>query len=139
LYVWRTIVLDMCFTLLKTGQNIGISGIVKSLKTVRAGIGDSDQRPKIMEEKYGRGINRSNLAHLVLIFIVNVANNHGATFGEDLVPEFGDPPCDGEDDAFSDQDTKHISRNLPTILIRVEELVRVKVLACVSDIRQPDV
>lgn len=49
--------------------------------------------------------------------------NWDATFGEDFVPELGKPPHDGEDDAFPDQDAEHITRNLPAVHIRVQELV----------------
>ena len=38
---------------------------------------------------------------LDLLLRGNITKNCGAAFGKDLVPEFGDPPYDGEDDAFS--------------------------------------
>lgn len=76
-----------------------------------------------MKEKYDKGISRSSLAYLALLFVGDIVENGGTTFDEYFVPEFGDPPYDGEDGAFSDKDTEHISRNLPTIRAGVEELI----------------
>ena len=45
------------------------------------------------------------------------------TFGEDFIPEIGNAPHDGEDDAFSDQNTEHVSSNLATVETWVQELV----------------
>lgn len=50
------------FTPFEINQKIGTSSVVRSLETVRVRTRDSDQKPKIMEEKYGRGVSRSNLA-----------------------------------------------------------------------------
>jgi len=80
-----------------------------------------DPRPR--NKRHGRGARRSNLTWLTLLLRGNVAKNRGATFGKDFVPKLGDPPYDGEDDTFSDQDAEHISRNQSTIPIRVEECV----------------
>lgn len=49
--------------------------------------------------------------------------SHRATFGKNDVPELGNPPHNGEDDAFSDQNTEHIRRNQSTILARVEKFI----------------
>jgi len=69
-----------------------------------------------------------------------VVGNRGRTsLGEDFVPELGEAPCGGEDDAFSDQDTKHICCDLCTMQSRIKEVVWVKVLGCVSEVGQPDV
>lgn len=60
---------------------------------------------------------------MILLLEGSVAKDGGATFGKDEIPKLGDPPYDGEDDAFADQDAEHVSGNEPTILSRVEELV----------------
>jgi hypothetical protein len=53
-----------------------------------------------------------------------VVGNRGRTsLGEDFVPELGEAPCGGEDDAFSDQDTKHICCDLCTMQSRIKEVV----------------
>jgi len=67
-------------------------------------------------------VSGSNLACLSLLG-GSGGENCRATSGENLVPEFGDAPHDGEDDAFSDQDAKDIDCNLATILARVEEFI----------------
>ena len=64
-----------------------------------------------------------DLAYVDLLLRGNVGESRGAAFGKDFVPEFGKPPYDGEDNAFSDQDTEDISRDLSTIRSRVQELV----------------
>jgi len=69
----------------------------------------------------------------------SVPNNRSATFGKDDIPKPGDPPHDGKDDALSDQDPEHVSRNPSTILSWVKELVGVKVLGCVRDISQSNI
>ena len=76
-----------------------------------------------MKEKYSRGISRSSLAYLALLVVGDIVEDGGTAFNEYFVPEFGDPPYDGEDDTFSDKDTEHISCNLPTVCTGVEELV----------------
>jgi len=86
----------------------------------------------------GGTVRRSDLARLGLLR-GNVGKDRGAAFGKDLVPEFGKSPCYGKDDALSNQDTENVSRNLPTICNWIQELVGVKVLACMSDIRQTNV
>ena len=45
------------FTPFETDQKIGIyiSSVARSLETIRVRTRDSDQKPKIMEEKYGGG------------------------------------------------------------------------------------
>lgn len=66
--------------------------------------------------------------------------DRGATsLGKYLVPELGEAPCDGEDDAFSYQNTEHICCDLSTISTRIKEAVRVKVLGRLSEVGQPDV
>lgn len=117
------------FTLLKIGI---CSTVMRSSREIRTR--GSDQKPGTQNEKRG-----SNPPRLALLSQRRPINNSSATVGKDDVPKFGDSPYDGEDDAFPDQDTEHISRNQSTVLTWVEELVRVKVLACVSDIGQPDV
>jgi len=69
----------------------------------------------------------------------SVDKGGSATFSEDDIPKLGDPPYDGEDDAFPNQDTEYISGNPPTVLTRVEEFVGVKVLGCVREVGQCDV
>jgi len=91
-------------------QKIGISSVVRPLGTVRVRVRDSDQKPKITEEKYGRGVSLSNLARLAL-FRGGVTGSCGATIGKDFVPKLGDAPCSREDDAFSYENTENISRN----------------------------
>lgn len=84
---------------------------------------DRNQRPKIIEEKKDcREVSRSDLAFLSLLG-GSVGEKGRTKFGEYLIPEFGDAPYDGEDDAFSDQNTEHIGGNLATILGRVEEFI----------------
>jgi len=69
-----------------------------------------------------------------------VVGNRGATsFGKDFVLELAEAPNDGEYDAFSYQNTEHVCCDLSTISTWIKELVRVKVLACVSEVGQPDV
>jgi len=79
--------------------------------------------PRLWNKRHGRGVRRSNLAWLTLLLRGNVAKNRGATLGKDFVPKLSDPPYNGEDDAFADQDAEHISCNQSTIPIRIEELV----------------
>jgi len=68
-----------------------------------------------------------------------VGNRGGTSLGKDLVPELGETPHDGEDDAFSYQNTEHICCDLSAISTRIKEVVRVKVLGCVTEVGQPDV
>ena len=79
--------------------------------------------PRSQNKRYGRGVRVSDLARLAFLLRGNIAKNGGATVGKDFVPKRGDPPHDGEDDGFSDQDTEHISRNQPTIQSRIKKLV----------------
>ena len=66
-----------------------------------------------------------------------MGQDRSATFGKDDIPKFGDPPYDGEDDAFPNQDTEHISGNLPTVPTRVEELVSFVRRAVKSGYKRP--
>jgi len=75
-----------------------------------------------------------SLAGLALLLEGSVGKGSSAAFGKDDIPKLGDPPYYGKDDAFPNQDTDHISGNLPTVLSWVKELVGVKVLACVCDV-----
>lgn len=53
-----------------------------------------------------------------------VVRNRGATsLGKDFVPELGKAQCNGEDDAFSYQNTEHIRRDLCTMKTRIKEVV----------------
>lgn len=52
-----------------------------------------------------------------------VLKNCGTSIGKDFIPEPGDAPHDGKDDAFSNQNTEHVSSNFSAILSGVEELV----------------
>ena len=83
-------------------------------------------RPKTLNHKIESiegEVRRSNETGLDLLLRGNIIENRGAAFGKDFVPEFGNPPHDGEDDTFPNQHTEHISRNLPTVLAWVQELV----------------
>jgi hypothetical protein len=60
---------------------------------------------------------------VVLLSVGGVPRSRRATFGKDGIPELGNPPHNGEDDAFSDQNTKYIGRNQSTIPTRIEKLI----------------
>ena len=53
-----------------------------------------------------------------------LVGNRGATsLGKNLVPELGEAPCDGEDDALAYQNTEHICCDLSAISARIKEVV----------------
>ena len=89
---------------------------MRSLKKMRTR--GSDQKPGTQNGERG-----SNPARLALLFQRSPINNSGATVGKNDVPKLGDSPYDGEDDAFPDQDTEHISGNQSTVFTWIEELV----------------
>lgn len=102
----QVLVLGIGFTLLLIDRRIG-EMIENSLS--KGGIRQENHDRRI-RERWGRS--RSNMVYFTLLGRGVAGNRGGAPLDKDIVPELGEAPCNGEDDAFSNQNAEHIRRDL---------------------------